>query len=134
MEASTRPGHSGQPFGGPRTGMVVACRNRCFLRRAAGGLRVSVETRRPGMGAEHVGGTSEFTADIGDHPNERRGVGRGASRRDACGNATLVSGIEGKSIPLELGAETMGWLEGRFAESVITTSLEQAINWARESS
>src|SRR5881409_3868131 len=28
----------------------------------------------------------------------------------------------------------MGWLEGRFEESVITTSLEQAINWARESS
>ena len=28
----------------------------------------------------------------------------------------------------------MGWLEGVFEESVITTSLEQAINWARESS
>src|SRR5262252_10260396 len=28
----------------------------------------------------------------------------------------------------------MGWLEGRFEEGVITTSLEQAINWARESS
>jgi NADH-quinone oxidoreductase subunit B len=28
----------------------------------------------------------------------------------------------------------MGWAEGRFEESVITTSLEQAINWARESS
>jgi NADH-quinone oxidoreductase subunit B len=28
----------------------------------------------------------------------------------------------------------MGWLEGRFEESVFTTSLEQAINWARESS
>ena len=28
----------------------------------------------------------------------------------------------------------MGWLQGRFEESVITTSLEQAINWARESS
>lgn len=28
----------------------------------------------------------------------------------------------------------MGWLESRFEESVITTSLEQAINWARESS
>ena len=28
----------------------------------------------------------------------------------------------------------MGWLEGRFEESVITTSLEQAVNWARESS
>jgi NADH-quinone oxidoreductase subunit B len=28
----------------------------------------------------------------------------------------------------------MGWVEGRFEESVITTSLEQAINWARESS
>src|SRR5205085_2504085 len=28
----------------------------------------------------------------------------------------------------------MGWLEGRFEESLITTSLEQAINWARESS
>ena len=28
----------------------------------------------------------------------------------------------------------MGWLEGRFEESVITTSLEQAINWARQSS
>src|SRR5919201_1576752 len=28
----------------------------------------------------------------------------------------------------------MGWLEGRFEESVITTTLEQAINWARESS
>src|ERR1700735_5662316 len=28
----------------------------------------------------------------------------------------------------------MGWLEGRFEESVITTSIEQAINWARESS
>jgi NADH-quinone oxidoreductase subunit B len=28
----------------------------------------------------------------------------------------------------------MGWLENRFEESVITTSLEQAINWARESS
>src|SRR5207237_8020234 len=27
----------------------------------------------------------------------------------------------------------MGWLEGRFEESVITTTLEQAINWARES-
>ncbi len=28
----------------------------------------------------------------------------------------------------------MGWFEGRFEESVFTTSLEQAINWARESS
>src|SRR5215813_14032072 len=28
----------------------------------------------------------------------------------------------------------MGFLEGRFEESVITTTLEQAINWARESS
>src|SRR5271155_1078861 len=28
----------------------------------------------------------------------------------------------------------MGWLEGRFEESVMTTSIEQAINWARESS
>ena len=28
----------------------------------------------------------------------------------------------------------MGWLEGRLEESVITTTLEQAINWARESS
>ena len=28
----------------------------------------------------------------------------------------------------------MGWLEGRFEESVMTTTLEQAINWARESS
>ena len=28
----------------------------------------------------------------------------------------------------------MGWLEGRFEESVITTTLEQAINWGRESS
>ena len=28
----------------------------------------------------------------------------------------------------------MGMLEGRFEESVITTTLEQAINWARESS
>ena len=28
----------------------------------------------------------------------------------------------------------MGWLEGRFEESVITTTLEQGISWARESS
>jgi NADH-quinone oxidoreductase subunit B len=28
----------------------------------------------------------------------------------------------------------MGWLEGRFEEGVVTTTLEQAINWARESS
>src|SRR4051812_50011905 len=28
----------------------------------------------------------------------------------------------------------MGWLEGRFEEGVITTSLEQAINWGRQSS
>ena len=28
----------------------------------------------------------------------------------------------------------MGWLEGRFEESVITTTLEQAINWGRQSS
>ena len=28
----------------------------------------------------------------------------------------------------------MGWLEGRFEESVITTSVEQVMNWARESS
>lgn len=28
----------------------------------------------------------------------------------------------------------MGWLEGRFEETVFTTSIEQAINWARESS
>src|SRR4051812_50115903 len=28
----------------------------------------------------------------------------------------------------------MGWLEGRFEEGVVTTSLEGAINWARESS
>src|SRR5581483_2374081 len=28
----------------------------------------------------------------------------------------------------------MGWLEGRFEESVITTTIEQAMNWARESS
>src|SRR5687767_12999191 len=28
----------------------------------------------------------------------------------------------------------MGWLEGRFEESVITTTLEHAINWARQSS
>src|SRR5213594_1412260 len=28
----------------------------------------------------------------------------------------------------------MGWLEGRFEEGVIATTLEQAINWARESS
>jgi NADH-quinone oxidoreductase subunit B len=28
----------------------------------------------------------------------------------------------------------MGWLEGRFEESVITTTVEQVINWARESS
>ena len=31
--------------------------------------------------------------------------------------------------------EVMGWLEGTFRdESVIATTLEQAINWARESS
>ena len=28
----------------------------------------------------------------------------------------------------------MGWLEGRFEEGLITTSLEQAINWGRQSS
>ena len=28
----------------------------------------------------------------------------------------------------------MGWLEGRFEETLLTTTLEQAINWARESS
>ena len=28
----------------------------------------------------------------------------------------------------------MGWLEGRFEESVITSTVEQMINWARESS
>src|SRR4051812_49787959 len=28
----------------------------------------------------------------------------------------------------------MGWLQGRFDETVVTTTLEQAINWARESS
>src|SRR5438132_13873440 len=28
----------------------------------------------------------------------------------------------------------MGWLEGRFEEGVIATTLEQAINWAREAS
>ncbi len=28
----------------------------------------------------------------------------------------------------------MGWLEGRLEESVVTTTLEQAINWARQSS
>ena len=28
----------------------------------------------------------------------------------------------------------MGWLEGRSEENVLTTTLEQAINWARESS
>src|SRR5271156_4052818 len=28
----------------------------------------------------------------------------------------------------------MGWLEGRFEEHFVTTTLEQAINWARESS
>src|SRR5204862_528311 len=28
----------------------------------------------------------------------------------------------------------MGWMEGRLEESVVTTTLEQAINWARQSS
>ena len=28
----------------------------------------------------------------------------------------------------------MGWLEGRFEESVVTTTLEQAINWSRQAS
>ena len=28
----------------------------------------------------------------------------------------------------------MAWLEDRFEENVVTTSLEQAINWARQSS
>ena len=28
----------------------------------------------------------------------------------------------------------MGWAEGRYEENVVTTTLEQAINWARESS
>src|SRR3712207_9033391 len=28
----------------------------------------------------------------------------------------------------------MGWLEGRFEDTVITTTLEQAINWARQAS
>src|SRR5439155_16411253 len=32
------------------------------------------------------------------------------------------------------GVRDMGWLEGRFEEGVIATTLEQAINWARESS
>ena len=29
---------------------------------------------------------------------------------------------------------TTPWIEGRFEENVITTSLEQAMNWARQSS
>ncbi len=29
---------------------------------------------------------------------------------------------------------TKPWIEGRFEENVITTSVEQAINWARQAS
>src|SRR5262245_42261910 len=35
---------------------------------------------------------------------------------------------------MALEGSDMGWLEGRFEEGVVTTTLEQAINWARESS
>ncbi len=31
-------------------------------------------------------------------------------------------------------AVTQPWIEGRFEENVITTTVEQAINWARQSS
>src|SRR5205823_819312 len=38
-------------------------------------------------------------------------------------------------VPRETGGYDMGWLEGHLnEEAVITTSLEQAINWAREKS
>lgn len=33
-----------------------------------------------------------------------------------------------------LGIKVMTWIEGRFEENVITTSLEQAMNWAKQSS
>jgi NADH-quinone oxidoreductase subunit B len=36
--------------------------------------------------------------------------------------------------PQALAPPTQPWIEGRFEENVITTSLEQAINWARQSS
>jgi NADH-quinone oxidoreductase subunit B len=34
----------------------------------------------------------------------------------------------------ESGTRTMTWIEGRFEENVITTTLEQGMNWARQSS
>jgi NADH-quinone oxidoreductase subunit B len=46
-----------------------------------------------------------------------------------------------KTVPTVLGpdgitytADGRPWIEGRFEENVITTTIEQAINWARESS
>jgi NADH-quinone oxidoreductase subunit B len=36
--------------------------------------------------------------------------------------------------PGHLAGGSQPWIEGRFEENVITTTIEQAINWARQSS
>lgn len=50
----------------------------------------------------------------------------------------LVESRSARSAPLTTenhdGSTEMTWIEGRFEENVITTSLEQAMNWAQQSS
>src|SRR5262249_37472033 len=64
-------------------------------------------------------------------PNIRRRSRRAPSASWSASNLDRTNWSRRKN---RRGDNEMGWLEGRFEESVVTTTLEQAINWARESS
>src|SRR5438445_2245142 len=68
----------------------------------------------------------------GDSQSESSTLVRAAERPSLCshaerGNKRCLMG------PVTEGYDT-AWIEGRFEENVITTTVEQAINWARQSS
>src|SRR5262249_28056995 len=110
--ADHRPGREG-PGGGAVERLVGLLRHPDLLRRATGRLRLPLGPRRPQVGAQS---------------GQRGGRRRGRAGSEAGGKSSRGGGA------LVLRATDMGWLEGRFDESVITTTIEQAMNWARESS
>src|SRR5207245_2423986 len=87
-----------------------------FLRRPDGRLRVCLAPRRHQLG-----------------PRLRAPQGTAGGTRKTAGTKSkcLIKPQDERSDSWGLGDTNMGWLEGRFEENVMVTTLEQGIAWAR---
>src|SRR5205823_6878974 len=109
------------PVCGTLVGAGCVCGYPRILRCAHGRLRLPVATRRHRLGP--LGDPQRTGADSRCR-NLLRNPGAGWQEfvTDACDSA------------IALGVQNMGVAEGFFPENVLTTTIEQGIAWARESS